>query len=60
MHHDFVKEYLTEFYDQRMLNHKDEWETKIDGLKSITISNFDEQLYKSKYFNTFLGLNLNI
>jgi len=60
MHHDFVKEYLTEFYDQSMSNYKDEWEAKIDALKSITISNFDEQLYKSRYFNTFVGLNLNI
>ena len=60
MHHDFVKEHLTEFYDQSMLIYKDEWETKIDDLKSTTISNFNERLYKSRYFNTFLGLNLNV
>ena len=51
---------IREFYDQSMLNYKDEWETKIDSLRSITISNFDELLYKSRYFNTFLGLNFNV
>ena len=60
MHHDFVKEYLTEFYDQSMLNHKNKWETKINVSKTTTIFNFEEQLHQSRYFNTFLGLKLNI
>jgi hypothetical protein len=55
MHHDFVKEYMPEFYNQKMFQLKDEWEPMIDDSRSTTISNFRIQFLESRYFDTFTG-----
>lgn len=60
MHHDFVKEHLSEFYDKNMSKLKEEWESMMDVSHPTTISNFEEQLHQSRYFNTFTGIKLHV